>query len=71
MPQFQPKLSKHKSFKFVVFPAVCAQFLKILWQRKLKTVKHEQTSYAIRDFEETVAVFYFKNTSKFTLTCRK
>ena len=30
MPQFQPKLSKHKSFQFVVFHAICVQFFKTL-----------------------------------------
>ena len=36
-----------------------------MWQRKLKTLKHEQTSYAVCQFEERVTVFllqkHFKN----------
>ena len=39
VPQFQPKLSKHKSFQFVVFPAVRVQFLNLFVAKKAQNTQ--------------------------------
>ena len=69
MPEFEPKLIKHRSFQFSGFLAVCVCFARFCGE---ESSKHSNTKkLAMQYFEENVSVFYFKNTSKATLMSRK